>query len=67
MRVTPGSTARTEIPIDVKKILAGKGNDVALGPDDMLFIPTSGKKAAGYRTMDTAIGLSGTAIMVGVR
>jgi len=67
MRVSPGSQSRTEIPVDVKKIFAGKGNDVALGADDILFIPTSGQKAAALRAAEAAIGLSNTALLIGVR
>lgn len=52
MRGIPNSTDRTEIPIDLKKILAGKTTDVSLKPDDILFVPTSGAKTAGYRTID---------------
>ena len=55
MRVSPGGAARTEIPVDVKKIFDGKGTDVALGADDILFIPNSGKKAATLRAIEAAI------------
>lgn len=57
MRVAQGSAKRTEIPLDVKKIFAGKGNDVALGDDDILFIPMSGKKAATLRAIETGIAI----------
>ena len=67
MRVSPGGTARTEIPVDVKKIFDGKGNDVALGADDILFIPASGKKAAAFRGLETALGMSGTLVLLGTR
>jgi polysaccharide export outer membrane protein len=52
MRGIPGSNARDEIPIDLKKILAGKSADVPLRADDILFVPTSGTKTAAYRTID---------------
>ena len=52
MRGIPGSNARDEIPIDLKKILAGKSPDVPLKADDILFVPTSGAKSAGFRTLD---------------
>ncbi len=67
MRVSPGGNARTEIPIDVKKIFDGKGNDVALGADDILFIPNSGKKAVALRTVETMIGIGTTIAVFGVR
>lgn len=37
---------RKEIPIDLKKILAGKAPDPLLRPNDILFVPTSSGKAA---------------------
>lgn len=52
MRGIPGSNNRDEIPIDLKKILAGKSPDVPLKADDILFVPTSGAKTAGFRTID---------------
>jgi len=67
MRVSPGGTGRTEIPVDVKKIFDGKGNDVALGAEDILFIPTSGKKTAAMRGVETAIGLTSTLLLLGLR
>jgi polysaccharide export outer membrane protein len=56
MRAIPGSNARDEIPIDLKKILAGKSSDVPLRADDILFVPTSGAKSAGFRTLDILAG-----------
>ena len=56
MRGIPGSNDRDEIPIDLKKILAGKSSDVPLKADDILFVPTSGAKTAGLRTIDILAG-----------
>jgi polysaccharide export outer membrane protein len=56
MRAIPGSNNRDEIPIDLKKILAGKSSDVPLRADDILFVPTSGAKSAGFRTLDILSG-----------
>jgi polysaccharide export outer membrane protein len=55
------STSRTEIAVDLKKILDGKAPDVPLKPNDVLIVPTSGKKAATLRAIETAIGLGTTA------
>jgi polysaccharide biosynthesis/export protein len=52
MRGIPGSNNRDEIPIDLKKILAGKSPDVPLKADDILFVPNSAGKSAAYRTID---------------
>ena len=56
MRAVQNSDNRDEIPIDLKKILAGKSPDVQLKPDDILFVPTSGAKTAGLRTIDILAG-----------
>jgi polysaccharide export outer membrane protein len=55
LRTVPGSPNRTEIPVDLKLLMAGKGPDVQLQPDDILFVPGSGAKSAGYRTLDAII------------
>ena len=52
MRVVPGSDDRAEIPVDLQTILSGKIPDVPLTADDILFVPTSKAKAAGYRTLE---------------
>lgn len=49
------STSHTETPVDVRKILAGKTNDVPLEAGDILLIPGSLSKKAGIRTVDAAI------------
>lgn len=67
MRMAPGGVARTEIPVDVKKIFAGQGTDVALGADDILFIPNSGKKAAALRATEAAIGIGSQVAIYGPR
>lgn len=52
--------SRTEIPLDVGKILKGKAQDLELAANDVLFVPTSSGKAAAKRGAEAAIGtLSG--------
>lgn len=55
--------SRTEIPVDLKLVLAGKGQDVQLQAGDILFVPNSGGKAAGYRTLDTITSMAGAALI----
>jgi polysaccharide biosynthesis/export protein len=55
LRSVPGSSERKEIPLDLKKVMAGKGEDIALLPDDILFVPTSNSKKAGIRAIEAAI------------
>jgi polysaccharide export outer membrane protein len=65
MRPTPGSESRTEIPIDLNRLLNGKANDLALQANDLLFVPLSGKKAAATQTVATALGM-GSSIGTGL-
>jgi polysaccharide export outer membrane protein len=62
LRPSVDSTSRTEISVDLRKILDGKAPDVPLQPNDVLIIPTNGRKAAALRTIEAAIGLSTSAI-----
>jgi len=62
MRPVPGSNDRTEIPLDLKQILAGKTPDVPLKADDILFVPTSAAKNAAFRTLDVLVGASTAAV-----
>lgn len=58
LRATPGSTQRTEIAVNLKKLMAGKGDDIQLQPDDILFIPNSIGKVAGFQTIESVISLA---------
>ena len=53
LRVTPGSASRTEVPVNLKLLLAGRGGDVSLQPEDILYVPNSLKKDVGLRAAAT--------------
>jgi polysaccharide export outer membrane protein len=55
LRKVNGSASRTEIAINIKQLMAGKAPDVPLQPDDILFIPNSDAKSAGFRTLDAIV------------
>lgn len=55
IRLAPGSKARTEIPVNLKLLLQGRVADVALQPGDILFVPNSGLKSAGERTIQAIV------------
>ena len=56
LRLVPGTTAsRTEMTIDIKRLMAGRTPDVPLQPNDILFIPNSGAKSAGFRTIEAIV------------
>jgi polysaccharide biosynthesis/export protein len=52
LRSNPGAPRRTEIDLDIKKIYDGKSDDMALLPDDILFVPSSVTKKAALRTLE---------------
>jgi len=55
-RVTPdGSPTRQQIPVDLKKILAGKAEDLTLRPDDILYIPDSSTRRTTGRLAEAAL------------
>lgn len=63
LRDGEGAGERVEIVVDLKAIMAGKSPDVALAREDILFVPRSGRRAAGQAMKRLAIGtLSGIAI-----
>lgn len=54
---------RSEIPINLKKILAGKARDSLLQPKDIVFVPNSGSKTVLYRGAEAAISIAGGVIV----
>ena len=62
LRSSDGASTRTEIPVDVNKILAGKINDVPMIANDILFIPNSAAKSASSRGVDALIQFGAAAI-----
>jgi polysaccharide export outer membrane protein len=67
LREIPGVPGRTQIPVNVKQLLAGKSPDIPLQPEDILFIPNSRAKSAGYRTVDAIVGMASGAVLVASR
>ena len=63
IRTDPESGAREELPVDVKRILNGRADDVALLPEDVLFVPNSATKSAGKIALGTALDL-GTGLVI---
>ena len=63
MRVIENTNNRAEIPVDLKKVLAGKGSDMPLKADDILFIPNSATKNAALRSLEAAVQI-GTGIAI---
>jgi polysaccharide biosynthesis/export protein len=59
MHMEAGGSARVEIPVNLKSILAGKSTDVELNANDILFVPSSFGKSTAMRSLETAIGMGG--------
>jgi len=57
LRRDPNNSRRVEIPIDLKGIIAGRGDNMLLQPDDVLIVPKDMIKAVGLRSIDAAISL----------
>jgi polysaccharide export outer membrane protein len=48
--------SRTEVPVNLSKVLKGKSQDLELAANDILFVPGSSGKAAAKRGAEAAIG-----------
>ncbi len=55
LRAVPGSSKRAEIAVNIKHLMAGKGEDIALKAQDILFIPNSAAKGLTTRTLEAVI------------
>ena len=55
LRPVPGQTKRTEVAVDVNKIMAGKSDDIPLLAGDILVVPGSNGKRAIARAIEAAI------------
>lgn len=65
-RVNESDLNRKQIPINLKRILAGKDEDVQLFADDILFVPSTNSKRIIARSAEVALGtVSGVIIWRG--
>jgi len=55
LRLVPGSDERKEIPVDLKKVMSGKAEDMALRANDILFVPDSTAKKITARALEAVI------------
>jgi len=63
LRRRTGAPPRTEIAVDLRKILNGKSSDIPMQPEDILFVPSSVPKKAVLRAVEAAIQL-GTGVVI---
>jgi polysaccharide export outer membrane protein len=57
IRTDEATGARTEIPLNLDAILAGKTADPPLKPKDILFVPNSTGRSALYRGLEAALSV----------
>jgi polysaccharide export outer membrane protein len=58
-----GQSQREQVPINLAKLLKGKGEDLTLGPNDILFVPSSATRSATLKSIDAAIQI-GTGLAI---
>jgi polysaccharide export outer membrane protein len=63
LRRQPGAATRTEIAVDLTRILSGKLPDVPMESEDILFVPNSLPKRAAIRALETAVQI-GTGVVI---
>jgi len=63
LRQVPGEQTRSEITVDLSKVMAGKSGDVTLLADDILFIPNSMGKVIRNRAIETAISTAASVLI----
>jgi polysaccharide export outer membrane protein len=66
LRASGREGEKLEIPIDLTLLLEGRGQDVGLLREDILFVPKSGAKIAARQAVDAALRIgTGIAIFAG--
>jgi polysaccharide export outer membrane protein len=63
MRQEPGADRRSEIHLDLGKVMSGKDASIMLQADDILFVPNSLAHAIRVRAIEAAVG-TGTGILI---
>ena len=63
LRTVEGAPQRSEIYVDLQKVLQGKTSDVQLQPNDVLFIPNNVPKSAMIRGLESALQI-GTGLAI---
>ena len=66
LRQPPGSVQRLQVPVDVKKIITLKSDDLELQRNDILYVPDSTGKHALRRSAEIAIAIATGAAIIRV-
>jgi hypothetical protein len=60
-----GEAQRTEIPVDLGKLLSGKQQDIPMMPSDILFVPNNKARAVGLKAVDSMISVASGVLIYG--
>jgi polysaccharide export outer membrane protein len=60
LRVADGAPTRSELPVDIAGIFAGKTEDIFLQPNDILFVPDSSGKRVAARVFEALVSMGTT-------
>ena len=61
----PNSSKRIEVAVNLKRLMAGKDADMSLKANDILFVPNSAAKSAGYRSLEAIVQAATTVAVYG--
>jgi polysaccharide export outer membrane protein len=62
-KANEGAASRTEVPVNLKKILSGQANDMTMQSNDILFVPVNGARSVGVRALEQMLTI-GTGIAI---
>jgi len=66
-RTDPSATTRVQIPVNLKRILSGKSEDIQLSAGDILYVPDNATRRMTSRAAETALAtISGLIIWRGL-
>jgi polysaccharide biosynthesis/export protein len=58
LRTSSAGAKREEIPVDLRKIMAGKSKDLPLYQGDILVVPNSAAKSAAMRSLEVGVQIA---------
>lgn len=63
LRLQPGSQVRAEIAVDLKRVLEGKGEDIRLRAEDILYVPNNSVKGFAVKAAEVATAITSGVII----
>jgi polysaccharide export outer membrane protein len=65
--IRKGPAGITEVPVPLKKLLHAKAGDIPLEAEDILFVPSSSRRAVSGRTAEVAAQLATGVALLTIR